>query len=273
MRGMTLLRNALCISAMTFALGSAANAAAGRTFVSGVGNDANTASNCARANPCRSLQAAFSVTSLPDGEIDAVDAAGYGAISTTITGTLTILGVPGAAISVPGGGTGITINASGSTVVIDSIQINGQESGTNTGITLTAGNLVLRNSVVKLLATGLFVGNGSATAHADVDSTDFIGNTIGIETNGAGVPWNSGAELYLTSACPCKSLVRINGGNYVDNTTVFQEENPTTVSSQPTATFWGTTFVATGFTTLITSTGTGGVSGQPPVQNSSPFPN
>jgi hypothetical protein len=274
MTGSTALGKALCVAAMTFALASAAHAGALRTFVSSLGNDSNTSSNCAVTTPCRTLQAAFGVTTVPGGEIDAQDAAGYGTISGSITGTLSILGVPGAAISVPGGGIGLGINAPGGIVVIDSFQINGNAAGTNAGINLAAGNLVLRNSVLKLLDVGMIVGSGTATAHADLDSTDVIGNTIGIKTDGAGVPYNTGVGEYLASGCPCATLVRINVGNYVDNTTVFSEENPTAVAGEPTATIWAENYFPTGYTTLITSTGTGGAgAGNPPVQNSSPFPN
>ena len=53
--------------------------AAQRTFVhsSPLGNDANTAFNCSLVAPCRSFNAAISVTD-PGGELVILDTAGYG---------------------------------------------------------------------------------------------------------------------------------------------------------------------------------------------------
>jgi hypothetical protein len=75
-------RIALSAAAVTFALASAANATAVRTFVSGTGSDANAASNCPATNPCRTFQGAYNVTS-PGGEIIALDSSGYGAVYIT----------------------------------------------------------------------------------------------------------------------------------------------------------------------------------------------
>lgn len=218
-------------------------------------------------HPCRTLAAAYPVTQ-SGGDIIALDPADYGPV--TITGAVSILGVEGAVIAVAAGTTGITIHApAGAKITIRDISISGAGAANTTGIALTGGLLVLRNSTLKLLTTGLSVTN----THADVINTDIVGNTIGIETNGPGVPWNSGISLYLPTACPCETLVRINGGNYVDNTTVFLENNPTASGGQPSATFWAYNYYATGYTTLETSTGTGSTSGQPSPQDNSPPPN
>lgn len=52
-----------------------AGAQASRTWVSGVGDDANP---CSRTAPCKTFAGAISKTA-PGGEIDALDPAGYGA--------------------------------------------------------------------------------------------------------------------------------------------------------------------------------------------------
>jgi hypothetical protein len=118
---------------------------------------------------------------------------------------------------------------------------------------LNSGQLILQNSVIQFLTTGLNV----TSTHADVINTAFIGNSIAIETNGAGVAYNSGIGIYVPG--PATTVVRINGSNFVDNTTVFNENNPTATSSNPTATIWEYTPVpfTTGYTTLMTITGTG----------------
>src|SRR5437016_7768023 len=57
-----------------------------RTWVSGVGDDANP---CSRTAPCKTFAGAISKTGL-GGEIDALDSAGFGSV--TITKSITIDG-------------------------------------------------------------------------------------------------------------------------------------------------------------------------------------
>src|SRR5215470_15927524 len=86
-----------------------------RSFVSGLGNDAN-APNCTRTAPCRTFQVAHNST-LAAGEITVLDAGSYGAV--TITKNISIIndGVGEAGVLVSGGFVGITINAGESDAV------------------------------------------------------------------------------------------------------------------------------------------------------------
>src|SRR3981189_852725 len=85
-----------------------AQAQASRTWVSGVGDDANP---CSRTAPCKTFAGAISKTAV-DGEINALDPAGFGAV--TITKAITIDGSP----------TGMAgILASLTTAVIINIQV------------------------------------------------------------------------------------------------------------------------------------------------------
>jgi hypothetical protein len=217
----TSIQKALCVAAITFALASAAQASATRTFVSGLGNDSNTSSNCPRTTPCRTLAMALTVTSA-GGEILALDPAGYGPI--TITGALSLIGVEGASIGVATGTVGVNITASGSDVIISDFIISGAGASSTTGIQVNAGLLTLRNSVVKGLTTGLLVGNDSATARADVVNTDIIGNGTGISTNGTGV------DIQLGTPFPAGALtiVRIAHGSINNNAVGFSVNNPGT---------------------------------------------
>ena len=97
----------------TCAFASLANAQATRTWVSGVGDDANP---CSRTAPCKTFAGAISKTAT-DGEINALDPAGFGAV--TITKSITI---DGSATGMAG------ILASLTTAVIINIQAN---SGSN----------------------------------------------------------------------------------------------------------------------------------------------
>jgi hypothetical protein len=111
------VRAALLLAAA--ALSSPHALAAQRTFVhsSPFGNDANTASNCSLTAPCRSFNAAISVTD-PGGEVVILDTAGYGPM--TIGKSLKIIGpsgVYGGISAITPGTDGITINAGDNDVV------------------------------------------------------------------------------------------------------------------------------------------------------------
>src|SRR6184192_3544216 len=112
--------------ALTAAGASAARAQASRTWVSGVGDDANP---CSRTAPCKTFAGAISKTAA-GGEIDALDPAGYGAV--TITKSITIDGTGTLASVLVSGTNGIIINAgTGDRVLLRNIQINGIGTGIN----------------------------------------------------------------------------------------------------------------------------------------------
>src|SRR5262249_25076949 len=95
------------------ALAAPANAQATRTWVSGVGDDANP---CSRTAPCKTFAGAISKTA-PGGEIDALDPGGFGAV--TITKSMTLDGGGGQVASVLVAGTnGVVVAAGASDVVI-----------------------------------------------------------------------------------------------------------------------------------------------------------
>jgi hypothetical protein len=99
------------------ALTGAAQAQATRTWISGVGDDANP---CSRTAPCKTFAGAISKTS-DCGEIDALDPGGFGAL--TITKGITLDGGGGQVASILVAGTpGITINNSSPTCHADIIR-------------------------------------------------------------------------------------------------------------------------------------------------------
>jgi hypothetical protein len=103
-----------------------------RTFVASTGNDANT---CSRDQPCRSFAAAITQTNA-NGEVVAIDSAGYGPV--TITQSVTIVAPLGvhAGISVFSGD-GVTVTGGDSAIVaLKNLFINSQ-GGVN-GITLSS---------------------------------------------------------------------------------------------------------------------------------------
>lgn len=102
-----------------------ADAQATRTWVSGVGDDANP---CSRTAPCKTFQGAISKTAT-NGEINSIDPAGFGVV--TITKSITIDGSPFMAGIVVSGSNGIVINAANSVVTLRGLELN----GLNTGLT------------------------------------------------------------------------------------------------------------------------------------------
>ena len=185
---------------------SLATAQASRTWVSGVGDDANP---CSRTAPCKTFAGAISKTAA-GGEIDALDPAGYGAV--TITKAITIDGGGGQVASVLVAGTnGIVVQAGPSDVVIlRNLRINGIGSGingirflsgkdlnvencmifgfTNNGVDIalnqgTQATAHVLNSIIKNNGgVGIRAGNNVAPAvQVGIDHTQVILDTTGIE--------------------------------------------------------------------------------------------
>jgi hypothetical protein len=110
-----------------------ANAQATRTWVSGVGDDANP---CSRTAPCKTFAGAISKTAR-GGEISVLDPGGFGNV--TITKSITINGTPGAgygSILVPAASTGVIINITDPadtrrTVRLNWLDINGAGTAQN----------------------------------------------------------------------------------------------------------------------------------------------
>src|SRR6476659_10408522 len=108
---------------------------ASRTWVSGVGDDANP---CSRTAPCKTFAGAISKTAA-GGEINALDPGGFGAV--TITKAITIDGGGGQVASVLVSGTnGIVVSANASTdvVILRNLRINGIGTGLN-GVQFLSG--------------------------------------------------------------------------------------------------------------------------------------
>jgi len=141
-------------------LASPAALAVQRVFVASFGNDSNTANNCSFANPCRGFAAAMTMVDY-GGEIVALDAAGYGAV--TIDRSVTITANPGfyAGISAATGDA-ITIATPSVQVVLRGLNING--IGAANGISMTDGSrLAIENCVISNFAVAGVLVNAPAT--------------------------------------------------------------------------------------------------------------
>jgi hypothetical protein len=95
----------LTIAMLAFACALVAQAQAPRTWVSGVGDDINP---CSRTAPCKTFAGAISKT-FTGGEIDILDAGGFGTLSITKSITVDGLGAMAGVLNT-GGINGISIN-------------------------------------------------------------------------------------------------------------------------------------------------------------------
>lgn len=116
----------------------AAQAQATRTWISGVGDDANP---CSRTAPCKTWPGAISKTAA-GGEIDVLDPGGFGTV--TIAKAITLDGNTGAIGSILASGVpGVTVNAGASDkIILRNMTINGisQTAGPGTiGVNFIAG--------------------------------------------------------------------------------------------------------------------------------------
>jgi len=156
-----------------------------RTWVSGVGDDANP---CSRTAPCKTFAGAISKTAI-GGEIDALDPGGFGAL--TITKAITLDGGGGQVASVlPGATNGIVVAAGGTDVVtLRNLRINGASGGLN-GIRFISGSFlhVENCTIFGFTNNGIDVSfNSTGNAQLTVENTTLTNNTnAGISLLNAG---------------------------------------------------------------------------------------
>lgn len=117
-----------------------------RTWVSGVGDDLNP---CSRTAPCKTFSKAHSVTTA-NGEINVLDAGGYGTVS--ITKSITIDGGEAFSSILASLTTGITVNIAGGHVTLRNLYINGAGTGFDGIRILQAASVRVEN--VKILNFG-----------------------------------------------------------------------------------------------------------------------
>jgi hypothetical protein len=177
-----ILRSA--VAAMALMASVAASAQATRTWVSGVGDDANP---CSRTAPCKTFAGAISKT-IATGEISVLDPGGYGAV--TITKSITISGDGTLAGIVNTGTNGIIVNAGPSDVVIlRNLSINGSQGslispGFNGIKILAAGSVHVENCNISRNTQTPANGNGIWALPSTVNPLRLFVNNTTIQQNG-----------------------------------------------------------------------------------------
>jgi hypothetical protein len=176
---------------------SPAHAQATRTWVSGVGDDANP---CSRTAPCKTFPGATSKTAT-GGEIDALDPGGFGAV--TITKSITLDGGGGQVASILVSGTaGVVVNAAGGVVVLRNLRINGiLQAGVpgTIGVNIvSAARVEIENDDIFGFGNaagqgGVVIAQGSGTVNVGVQNTSIYNSQAGLLSKPTG-----GAVVNLT---------------------------------------------------------------------------
>jgi len=127
---------AMAVIALALWLPASAQAQATRTWVSGVGDDANP---CSRTAPCKTFAGAIAKTAAA-GEINCLDPGGFGALTITKSITIQCIGVEGGVLV--SGTNGITIAAANTDQVnLVGLDFEGLNSGLD-GVRVTSAALV-----------------------------------------------------------------------------------------------------------------------------------
>jgi hypothetical protein len=155
-----------------------AHAQATRTWVSGVGDDANP---CSRTAPCKTWPGAIAKTAA-GGEIDALVPGGFGAV--TITKSITIDGGGGQVASIVASGTNaINVSAGASDVVIlRNLRLDGLSHSGLQGIQYNSGGeLHIENcDIFGFGNSGIHGATSQANATLIVNNTFLQGNVNGV---------------------------------------------------------------------------------------------
>ena len=238
------------IATFLFAFASVAQAQATRTWVSGVGDDANP---CSRTAPCKTFAGAISKTAT-NGEIDCLDPGGFGAV--TITRSITIDGTTGAGFGsiLASNTTGVIINAASINVILRNLSINGAATTTGSGVRFLNGaslivdtcqifgftgtgtvgrgisvelavssNVTVRNTSIQNCQKGIFLSTSAGTAQGNFDGvridqpTATPSNAIELSSNGVAVIRNSFITRYQTGI----NITSGSGAAIVLGTTIF----------------------------------------------------
>ena len=170
---------------LAIAVACTAAQAAQRAFVASYGSDANQATGCGVANPCRSFTAGHAAVS-SGGEIIALDTAGYGPVE--ITKSVTVVAAPGAYAGITSTfaanlGGGVVIAASDIKVVLRGLNINATDGFAGIGVLSGASGVKLtveNTTISNFSGFGISVG-GNGGGETRIFNTRVQDNATNIE--------------------------------------------------------------------------------------------
>jgi hypothetical protein len=227
-----------------------AHAQATRTWVSGVGDDANP---CSRTAPCKTFAGAISKTAAA-GEIDCLDPGGFGALTITKSITLNCSATLGSILVA--GTNGINISAGAADkIILRGIQIQGVNSGLVGVKIFTAGVVSIEDCVitqftqqgvlnsstsgVKLFVKNTVISQNAgagltiaavATSNTELENVYSINNLFGVAIatgnnvmakrstfsgNGTGIEADGGAQLNVDNSVISGNNLGVQGGGNI----------------------------------------------------------
>lgn len=222
MRRIALL--ALVVGSMVPFLAAPAHAQATRTWVSGVGDDANP---CSRTAPCKTFAGAISKTAAA-GEINVLDPGGFGAV--TITKSISIISERFEAGVLVSGTNGIIINAGvNDSITLKGLDIEGLGTGIN-GVTFLAGKKlhIVKCSIHHFTTNGVNVASSTSGGHAFIADSYIYENGVGVNVSGTANVANIVNSQVLSNT---SIAVQANGaGNIASVQTSVLNDSPTAVN-------------------------------------------
>jgi hypothetical protein len=157
-----------------------AQAQATRTWVSGVGDDANP---CSRTAPCKTFAGAISKTAAA-GEINVLDPGGFGAL--TITKAITVRSDHIEAGVLVAGTNGIVVNAASTDhVILEGLDFDGLNTGLNGVNIIGGGKVTIRNCAIRNFTQNGVNLVGIANARAYIIDSVIVNNAGGFNMQGA----------------------------------------------------------------------------------------
>jgi hypothetical protein len=160
---------------------TSANAQATRTWVSGVGDDANP---CSRTAPCKTFAGAFSHTAT-GGEINVLDPGGFGGV--TITKAISIISLFEAGVLIQAT-QGIIINPpAASKVLLEGLDIEGLGSGLNGVHIISAAKVTIQRCSIRNFTQNAVNIAGPAGTRVLVVNSYLYGNAGGVNVGAPGV--------------------------------------------------------------------------------------
>jgi len=187
------LRIALRLAAVAvaaFVASPAANAQATRTWVSGVGDDANP---CSRTAPCKTFAGAISKT-VDGGIINVIDPGGFGAV--TITKSITIDGYGAQAGILASGTNAVNVNGAGIKVTLRNLSIEGSPGTGLVGINFFQGAQL---NVENCRIFGFRSGNATAIRVTVGGASEVLVKDTSITDSGFGLHLETSASQLLAT--------------------------------------------------------------------------
>lgn len=200
-----------------------AAAQATRTWVSGVGDDANP---CSRTAPCKTFAGAISKTAT-GGEINVLDPGGFGGV--TITKSISIISTFEAGVLVSGTN-GIIINVpDGSYVLLEGLDIEGLNTGLNGVTILNGGKTMIRKCAIRNFSQA-GVNLVGTNARVMISDSVMLHNNVGVNittTGAANFAAVQGTIIDLSMA----SATQINGASTLQLSTTTLSGSPASITN------------------------------------------